>query len=448
MIERLNLSSIESEEMVLAHAMRDDDFAYDISVRLTAGCFVRIFHIQVFEAILACIKSNLNPTASVVKSKLDDMGRLNDDNVSELIQLSSARVPKNIDDHVQILKDKWILRELELAANQSIEIVHRTDIEDSNLKVEMAISRITEVGSEKRSDESETMQNLSKLIMQDIDSMMESGNTRLPGIQTPFPALNQFIKGWQKGCLYVIGARSSMGKTSLALQFAMDVARSKKVVHFESCEMTSKELTRRAIGNVGRLKRSMLTGELLPTETEYAAIADAIEVTYNLPITFHTPSQSKLTPSSLRANLKRTRRMNDGNLDLVLIDYVQLMGGDGRYSQKTYEIADITSQLKKIAIEFNVPIIVLSQLRRPDSTEKVRRPSLSDLSDSKSVENDADVVMLLHRQEYYDAREDKARPERNRSEAEIIVAKNRNDGSVGTVTVVFEPEYTRFSRTT
>lgn len=270
----------------------------------------------------------------------------------------------------------------------------------------------------------------------DIFNEMYENRGDLNGIDTGFESLNRMTGGWNKGDLIILAARPSMGKTAFALSLAMNCCKKGGVVDVFSLEMPKKQLAKRILSSLSRIDGAKWKNPYrLFTEEDQAKANTALNTYHQWNFQIHDPSQK--TVSGLRAQIQKTRREFPDEDYLVVIDYLQLIAVSRKYDRHDLAIASITKELKQIARQYEVPIILLSQLSRGVEQRMDKRPKMSDLRDSGSIEQDADLIMLLYRDEYYN------KDNTENKYIEIDIAKHRN-GPVGMVKLVFEKEFGRF----
>jgi replicative DNA helicase len=269
------------------------------------------------------------------------------------------------------------------------------------------------------------------LIMEIFDEIYQERG-ELQGIDTGFVSLNRMTGGWNKGDLIILAARPSMGKTALALSLSMNCCKKGGVVDLFSLEMPVKQLIKRILSNLTLIDSAKWKNPYrFFTKEDQDKANTALEIYYKW--NFHIHDHSRQTVSDIRAQIQKSRRESPDDDYLVVIDYLQLIAVTGRHDRHDLAIASITKELKQIARQYQVPIILLSQLSRGVEHRMDKRPMMSDLRDSGSIEQDADLIMLLYRDEYYNKEN-----ERNNI-IEIDLAKHRN-GPVGTVKLQFEKE--------
>lgn len=372
-----------------------------------------------------------------VRNKLEDVG-----GIEYLVQIAET-VPSasNAAYYAGIVQDKATLRRLEQAGHDIIKNVRGSE-ESADEKVDMAEASIFEVGRKRLGKYFMPVRSLAKDFFVDVDSLMEGGEPAL-GTLSGYTDLDNVTTGFYGGDLIIVAARPAMGKTSLVMNFAMNVARAEEgAVAVFNLEMSGKQLIRRMIATLAQVPMGALKKSNLHAN-DYQKLADACDDMYNLPI--FIDDSSELSSLEMRGKCRRLKA--EHGLSLVIVDYLQLMRGSKRTENRTQEISDIARSLKVLAKELDVPVIALSQLNRGVESRDNKRPMLSDIRESGSIEADADMVMFIYRNEYYQRKEAGKEQEFNPHAAEVaelIIGKHRN-GPTGTVLLGFQPAYTRFA---
>ena len=324
------------------------------------------------------------------------------------------------------------------ASNKIAESAFNTDgrkVSEILDQAEQSIFQIAEQGSRNQKG-FEDMQTLLTRAVDRIDKLYNSKSGAVTGIATGFSDFDRITTGLQKSDLIIVAGRPAMGKTSFAMNIAENAAvKGGASVAVFSMEMSGEQLATRLISSLGRVNANKIrTGQLDDDDWQY--VIKAVDQLKDSNIFIDdTPA---LTSTELRSRVRRIARSNHG-LDLVVIDYLQLMQGSGKASSenRATEIAEISRSLKAMAKEMNIPVIALSQLNRSLESRPNRRPVMSDLRESGSIEQDADIIVFIYRDEVYNEESP------DRGTAEIILGKQRH-GSIGTVKVAFHGEYTRF----
>lgn len=400
-------------------------------------------HREIFKAIqqlllnakaidLVTIKDEL-----IVRGKLDEVG-----GVDYLVQIADT-VPStaNATVYAGIVQDKATLRRLENAGQEIIKIVHEPDL-SAEEKVDSAESAIFEVGRKRLGKYFQPVRSLAKEFFKDVDTLLETGEPVL-GTQTGYVDLDRVTTGFYGGDLIIVASRPAMGKTSLVMNFALNVARGAEgAVAVFNLEMSGSQLVKRTISTIAQVPMNALKQANL-SNSDYQKLADACEELYSLPI--FIDDTTDISPIEMRGKCRRLKA--EHGLSMIIIDYLQLMRGSKKTDNRTQEISDIARSLKILAKELEVPVIALAQLNRGVEARDNKRPMLSDIRESGSIEADADMVMFIYREEYYRRREAGKEQEFNpgaNEVAELIIAKHRN-GPTGTVLLGFQPSYIRFN---
>ena len=434
-IGRMPPHSIDAEQAVLGAIIINSRAINDVSSILLPGDFYREAHRIVFEAMLEMSYKG-SPIDMLSLSEF-----LRDKNLFEKVggvafitHLSNiSPSAANATYYAKIVKDKALLRNLINAASDiadsafagSDDIVNLLD--NAERKV-LAISASHDTGS------AVPVKSLLKEAIGRIEMAYEAKGG-LTGLPSGFDDLDRLTSGLQPSDLILLAARPSMGKTALTLNLAANVAlRKKKSVAFFSLEMSSIQLLMRLISSESGVdSKQIQRGDV--SADEWAAIIGACDNLYNAPL--YIDDNSNINVAELRSRARRIQ--SEHGLDLIIIDYLQLMQGrhTGSNDNRQQEVADISRSLKSLARELKVPVIALSQLSRSVENRQIKRPMLSDLRESGSLEQDADIVMFLYREDYY------VKDTENQNITELIVAKHRN-GPVDTVRLFFDKEITRF----
>ncbi|MHB8636235.1 MAG: replicative DNA helicase [Fimbriimonadaceae bacterium] len=437
------LYSDEAEMSTLGSMILSRHAAEEVVAILEEEDFYRPAHRDIYRAMLQLLRNN----------KAIDLVTLTDELVAReklravggedyLIQVAEfVPSPANSQYYAGIVLDKSTLRRLESAGREIVGMVRSPNESDADERVNQAERIVFEVGQRRLGTYFAPVQALAHKFFADIDRIIESGEPIL-GTQTGFYDLDKKLTGLYPGELSIIAARPSMGKTTLVLDMALRIARLKvgNVAIF-SLEMGAVQLVRRFVSMVSSVTSyAMKQADL--TQANYSRLADACEELYGLPI--FIDDSSDISPLEMRGKCRRLKA--DGGLALIIVDYLQLARGTRRTENRVQEISDIARSLKAMAKELDVPVIALSQLNRSVESRDNKRPQLSDLRESGSIEAEADVVMMIYREQYYRDREKPNEADRNPDRvevAEVNVAKHRN-GEIGSVLLGFQPSFVRF----
>lgn len=446
--ELLPLYSFEAEMSTLGSMLLSERAAEEIVTILEEEDFYRPAHRLIYRSMRQLIHDHKPIDLITLRDELVARGNLADvGGIDYIIQVAEyVPSPANSNFYAQIVLDKATLRRLETAGREIVGVVHDPDRGNVNDKVDKAEQLVFEVGRKQLGKYFIHVRNLAKEFFVDVDNIVAT-KTPLVGLPSGFSDLDSLTTGFYPGDFVIIGARPSMGKTSLVLDFALNVA--KQIVREErrgaiavfSLEMSSIQLVRRMASMISGVSASVLkTGKI--SDRQYNDLANGCETLYSLPI--YIDDASDVTPLEMRGKCRRLKA--EAGLDLVIVDYLQLMRSSRRNDNRVQEISEIARGCKAMAKELGVPVIALSQLSRSVESREDKRPQLSDLRESGSIEAEADLVMLLYRESYYKSKEEHRAETYNPDEAspaEIIVAKHRN-GPTGKVILGFQPAYARF----
>ena len=351
--------------------------------------------------------------------------------LSEIVESTAGN--SNITEYAKIIREKALLRELIQISSEIAQSAYKPEGKSPSELVDIAESHIFEIAE--RGNRNMVFAEMSDLVKQTYDELdkRSQGGGNITGVSSGFRELDNLTAGLQNGELIIIAGRPSMGKTAFALNIAEHTALAdENPVAIFSMEMSASSLAQRMISSLGRVNaHSIKTGQL--EEKDWNRVDGAIQQIKNAPIYIDdTPS---LTPIELRARARRIQR--EKGLSLIVIDYLQLMSVHGNKENRATEISEISRNLKALARELNIPIIALSQLNRSVEQRTDKQPQMSDLRESGAIEQDADLIAFIYREEVYDPDTDK------KGVALINVAKQRN-GSIGQFNLTFLGRYTRF----
>jgi replicative DNA helicase len=427
--------NIEAEQSILSAILIDNNTLLDVVELLAAEDFYKTAHQKIFAAIIDLFDKGEPIDLVTLANKLDESGHLEDvGGATYLARLvDSVPLAVNAQHYAKIVHDKASLRKLIANANAIAKRCFK-DEGDVDDVIDFAETSIFEI-SEKKSQQS--FYPLSKLILRNIETLEEKQGNRslVTGVPMGFTLLDNMTSGLQNSDLIILAARPSMGKTALALNIARNAAVEANIpVAVFSLEMSKEQLSLRMLCSEARLDSSRLRGGFFSME-DWHRLTDSAGVLSESPI--YIDDTPNLTAMEIRAKARRLKM--DKNIGLVIIDYLQLMQGRGTAERRDLEISEISRALKALAKELNLPVLALSQLNRMLEQRNDKRPRLSDLRESGALEQDADVVAFIYRDEIYNTDENNPR----KGTADVILAKQRN-GPVGDVTLAFLNSYTRF----
>jgi replicative DNA helicase len=433
--------SVEAEQMLIACVLLDESSLTDVLSIVNEANFYRKEHQIIFQHIIKLKTQKRNVDAVTLAVSLEQDKQLEfiggHEYINSLVEATNNTA--NIVSYAEIIREYYVLRELIKAGNDITELgfnsLNEKDVGILLDEAEQKIFSIKNANTVNRqfADIKELLNNVIEKIMS--MSQREDKNA-VTGIATHYYDLDSYTSGLQRGELIIIAGRPGMGKTSFALNIAENVAiKNKMSIVVFSLEMTGEQLVQRLISSNAQVDQSSIKrGDLTNEEMDniYLAINDLREA----PV--YIAESSGINVIDLRA---RSRRLKEqvGDLGLIVIDYVQIMSAirEGRNSNRAQELADISRSLKSLALELNVPIILLSQLNRDVENRQDKRPNISDLRESGALEQDADIILLLYRDEYYNP------DSKDKGMAEINIAKNRS-GSTGIIKLAFIGKYTKF----
>ncbi len=431
--------SIEGESSVLGGLLLDNDAWDRVGDILQDGDFYRYEHKLIYASIGALVNASKPADVITVFEHLQNQGKA--DEVGGLMYLNSLAqyVPSaaNIRRYAEIVRDRSILRKLVSASDEIATNAFNPKGRPVSEIVDESEQKIFNIGEQGKRNK-QGFQAMDTLVVKLLDRVQEMADNPndVTGVPTGFYDLDRMTAGLQAGDLIVLAARPSMGKTALAINIAEHVALNEGLpVAVFSMEMGAAQLAVRIVGSIGRIDQGHLrTGKL--TDDEWPRLSEAIEKLRT--ISLHIDESAGLTSSELRANARRLSRQC-GQLGLIVVDYLQLMSGSSSDGEnRATELGEISRGLKMLARELKCPVIALSQLNRSVEQRPDKRPMMSDLRESGAIEQDADIIMFIYRDEYYtkDACKEPG-------VAEIIIAKQRN-GPTGVVKLAFMRQITKF----
>jgi replicative DNA helicase len=431
--------SVEAEQSVLGGLLIDNlawDRAGDL---LTDADFYRHEHRLIYAAIGALVSGSKPADVITVFEQLQSLGKAQDVGGLAYLNALAQSVPSaaNMRRYAEIVRERSILRKLIAASDEIATNAFNPQGRQVSTVLDEAESKIFQIGEE-GSRQKQGFIGVDKLVVDLIDRVQElhdNGAEEVTGVRTGFYELDRQTAGLQKGDLIVLAARPSMGKTAFALNIAENVAVHEQLpVLVFSMEMGAAQLALRLVGSLGRINQQNLrTGRL--DGGEWERLTEAVEKLSQVQL--YIDETAGLTGSELRARARRMARQF-GQLGLIVIDYLQLMSGSSSGDEnRATELGEISRGLKALAKELQCPVIALSQLNRSVEQRNDKRPMMSDLRESGAIEQDADIIMFIYRDDYYN--KDSKEP----GVSEIIIAKQRN-GPVGTVRLAFLKPMTRF----
>lgn len=425
--------SIEAERSVLG-ALLQDGRAVSIAMEmLSVDDFYTPAHQAIYEAIRALAQESVAVDLVTVDAELSRRGTLagvgGSGYLVELLQYVPTTA--NVQYYIAIVLEKSTLRQL---INASTTISRNCYSQQMELKDILGSAEKAIFDIVMRRTGGEQLVHIREVLYNTYSQIEELARLqgKVAGVPTGFTMLDKLLTGLHGGELVLAGARPSMGKTSFAINIASAAARKGYGVAIFSLEMPREQIAMRMLCGDARVDMQHVRSGTL-RDKEWVKLAQTVNPLSNEKV--YIDDTAGLTPSQMRSRVRRI--MLEKGLDLVIIDYLQLMGADGKSENRQQEVSEISRRLKAIALELKIPILACAQLSRANTQRTVKRPMLSDLRDSGSIEQDADVVMFLHREAYYDQTSE------DTNTAEVIIAKQRN-GPLGTVKLNWLSEYTLF----
>lgn len=440
--ERVPPQNIEAEQAVLGAMLIDKEAIAKATEVLSADDFYREAHRVIFSAMLELYNKNeavdMVTVTEILKrdNKLEDIGGIAYITSLANVVLTAA----NVKYHADIVAEKSVLRQLVRVSTEIAAMGYEAN-EDVGTLLDTAESRILEISNRKKKTDFTAINDVLMDSVQSIESLLQNKGG-LTGLPAGFADLDKLTSGLHPSDFIILAARPSMGKTALALNIVQNVAlRAHKViggeprsVAFFSLEMSKEQLVNRMLcAEAGIDSQRLRVGEM--HDEDWTHLWDACDTMSRAKI--YIDDTAGITAMDMRSRARRLKA--EHGLDLIVVDYLQLMQGSGKriYSgDRQQEVSEISRSLKALARELDVPVLALSQLSRSVESRQVKRPMLSDLRESGSLEQDADIVAFLYREDYYN-------PETENKHTELIIAKHRN-GPVDTVNLFFQKQFTKF----
>ena len=434
-LERPLPSSEESERIILGAILLDNALISQVIEALKAEDFYSPLHRRIFNAMTALFESAKQIDPILIIEELKKEGSVDAIGGISTIANLTFGLPhfSNLSDYIKVVKDKSIVRRLIRTCNQ-ITSEALSEEEDATVLLDHAEQMIFALADERTRQGFEHVQPVAEKVLQKVQEYAKRETHALTGLATGFRDLDNTTSGLQKTDLIIVAARPSMGKTALCLTLAQNAAiLENAVVAVFSLEMSKEQLVMRMLSSESKVDAHRFrTGYL--TRDEWGRLAGGIETLSNAKI--FIDDTAGISVLEMRAKARRLAA-EQKSLDLIVVDYLQLMGGSGRVESRQQEVSKISRELKGLAKELQVPVVALSQLSRAPEARNPPKPLMSDLRESGSIEQDADVVAFIYREDYYNQTEE------NQGVAELIIAKQRN-GPTGTVRLAFLKEFTRF----
>jgi replicative DNA helicase len=431
-MDRLPPQNIEAEEAILGGILLDPEAISRVRDRLVPEAFYISAHKEIYQATLHLHSQGKPTDLLAVINWLSDRDLLNRvggrNKLATLVDRTVSAV--NIDALAELVVEKFLRRQLIKAGNEIVQLGYQTETE-LPVVLDKAEQKVFNVTQERPQVGLVHIENTLINAFQDIETRNQG--IALPGIPCGFYDLDALTSGFQRSDLIIVAGRPSMGKTAFCLNLAHNVAASYKLpVAVFSLEMSKEQLVQRLLASEAGIESGYLRSGRI-SQTQWEPLSRAISNLTEVPI--YIDDTPNITVTEMRSQARRLQAEIGSELGLIVVDYLQLMEGAG--DNRVQELSRITRSMKGLARELSVPIIALSQLSRGVESRTNKRPMLSDLRESGSIEQDADLVIMLYRDEYYNS------DSPDRGIAEVIIAKHRN-GPTGTVKLLFDPQYTKF----
>ncbi|WP_038175247.1 MULTISPECIES: replicative DNA helicase [Vibrio] len=431
--------SLEAEQSVIGGLLLDNERWDTVSERVVAKDFYSRPHRLIFEAVKSILEDN-KPLDLItlsefleLREQLDDVGGFA--YLADLVKNTPSAA--NINAYADIVAERALVRDLIGVANEIADAGYDPQGRSSEDLLDLAESKVFAI-AEARTNENEGPQNVDNILektLERIELLYKSPQDGVTGVNTGFTDLNKKTAGLQGSDLVIVAARPSMGKTTFAMNLCENAAmEQEKPVLIFSLEMPAEQIMMRMLASLSRVDQTKIrTGQL--DDEDWARISSTMGILMEKK-NMYIDDSSGLTPTEVRSRARRIAR-DHGGLSMIMVDYLQLMRVPALSDNRTLEIAEISRSLKALAKELNVPVVALSQLNRSLEQRADKRPVNSDLRESGSIEQDADLIMFIYRDEVYN-------PDSSmKGTAEIILGKQRN-GPIGSVRLTFQGQWSRF----
>jgi replicative DNA helicase len=430
-METVIMENVEAEQAVLGGILLDPEAIGRVAEMLQPESFSLRSHQTIYKAVLTLHSQGKPTDLMTVTFWLADQkllervgGQLG---LTQLVDRTVSAV--NIDQYAKLILDKKTRRDLVSSAYKIIELA-----EDTSQPLETVIQKSEEqIANISQGKSQQDLVSIGETLIDTFQEIEDRSESKIPpGVPCGFYDLDAMTGGFQRSDLIIVAGRPSMGKTALAVQFGFKIAKKGLPVAVFSLEMSKGQLVQRLLAGEAKIESTRLRSGNIQQD-EWEPLTEAISKLAELPIFIDDTSNP--TVNEIKKKAQKLQAENDGKLGLILIDYLQLM--DGGSENRVQELSRITRGLKGMAKDLNVPVIVLSQLNRSVEQRTNKRPMMSDLRESGSTEQDADLIMMIYRDDYYNPNSSEA------GVAEIILTKHRN-GPTGTVKLLFDSQFTQF----
>jgi len=430
--DRLPPQNVEVEEAVLGGILLDPEAIGRVLDQLVSEAFSLEAHKLIYQAALSLHAQNKPTDLMTVAVWLSDRNQLEkvggENKLAQLVDRTVSAV--NIDQYAALVTDKYLRRKLIHSGHKIVDLGYETATE-LPIVLDRAEQEVFGIAQERPQQGLVPISETLTQTLLDLESRNE--NAVLPGLSCNFYDMDAMTGGFQRSDLIIVAGRPSMGKTSFAINIGQNIASGHKLpVAIFSLEMSKEQLVQRMLASEAGIESNRLRSGRI-SQNEWEQLSRALGILSALPI--FIDDTANLTVTEMRSQARRLQAEQGGSLGLILIDYLQLM--EGGSDNRVQELSKITRSLKGLARELNTPVIALSQLSRGVESRTNKRPMLSDLRESGSIEQDADLVIMLYRDSYYNP------DSPDRDIAEAIIAKHRN-GPTGTIKLLFNPQITQF----
>ena len=430
--------NIEAEQSVIGSMLISKYAAQKAIENLTNDLFYMDSHDKIFSCIRDLMEDNIPIDITTVTSKLEKKKILKEVGGIEYLSQLINDVPtaSNIDEYIKIVNEKAVLHRLIKESSDIASLAYDND-ENINDVLDTAEKKILNVVKTRKGSEFRTVQDVMFKTQSDLEKLSQKKGA-ITGLATGFYDIDNLTSGLHPNELIIIAARPAMGKTAFALNLVINAAMNQdKAVALFNMEMPAEQLAMRMLSSVGQIKQNKLrTGNL--EHDDWKRINEAISRFADTKL--YIDDTAGMTISEIKAKCRRLASQKDG-LALIVIDYLTLIQGSSKYQgNRQQEVSEISRSLKTLAMELGVPVVALAQLSRGVESREDKRPMLSDLRESGSIEQDADIVAFLYRDDYYNKQETDTNPV---SESEFIVAKHRN-GPTRTINLIFQRDTSTF----
>ncbi|MBD8514755.1 replicative DNA helicase [Photobacterium sp. WH77] len=431
--------SLEAEQSVLGGLLLDNERWDSVAEKVVARDFYSRPHRMIFESAAGLLESGQPLDLITLSERLELHDQLDDVGGFAYLAELAKNTPSaaNITAYAEIVRERALIRDMIGVANEIADAGYDPQGRTSVDLLDMAESKVFAI-AEQRTNENEGPQNVDTILektLERIELLYQSPQDGVTGVSTGFTDLNKKTAGLQGSDLIIVAARPSMGKTTFAMNLCENAAmEQEKPVLIFSLEMPAEQIMMRMLASLSRVDQTKIrTGQL--DDEDWARISSTMGILMEKK-NMYIDDSSGLTPTDVRSRARRIAREH-GGLSMIMVDYLQLMRVPGLQDNRTLEIAEISRSLKALAKELNVPVVALSQLNRSLEQRADKRPVNSDLRESGAIEQDADLIMFIYRDEVY--HEDSAL----KGIAEIIIGKQRN-GPIGSVRLTFQGQFSRF----